>query len=464
MDKSISSDLIRGHIDTIILHSLFSGDKHAQQISDYVADKSGRQYEINQATLYSSLKRLETSKYVKAYWHDTDNGRRRFFSITDAGKEVVDTNLSSWSYSRSIIDRLMDLEPERVVKKEIIFSAVSAAKSEESQNDFLKTPDKFTENNKNVLHLSPIHNQNVIQLSATGAEQKQNTVLNSNNPQNVSETQTNKTDKTEFAQNNNSAYLNRDEERLIGKTESKQEINYKNILNGLIKTTNIVKEKTERLEPITRTDEKSVENSQPSDNSPEIQKLNDTISSENISSKIYNIGNINYGDLELKAEKNGYRLLVSSKETKITSGIYINKIKLASSLATFLVCLLEVLIFTLVCKPFLTLNAPIILGVIAAFTVYPIVCAVIYYKNPTKISQKNARDTLLTSLIVAFNLILLCVAINLLCNVDFGDRFSLSVYLIVPLLVIVDVVIFYLSAYAASKLGTFKVKDSVQEK
>ena len=64
MEKpSISSDLIRGHIDTIILHVLSFGDKFAQQISDEINVKSENKYQINQATLYSSLKRLENLKF-----------------------------------------------------------------------------------------------------------------------------------------------------------------------------------------------------------------------------------------------------------------------------------------------------------------------------------------------------------------------------------------------------------------
>ena len=62
---AISSDLIRGHIDTIILHTLLDGDKYAQQIIDSVDLKSEKQYQLNQATLYSSLKRLESGGFVK---------------------------------------------------------------------------------------------------------------------------------------------------------------------------------------------------------------------------------------------------------------------------------------------------------------------------------------------------------------------------------------------------------------
>ena len=115
MEQAISSDLIRGHVDTIILHTLLDGDKFAQQITDFVENKSENCYQINQATLYSSLKRLENLKYVKSYWNDFESGRRKFFSITQLGKDVVEKNLCDWMYSKGIIDKLLDSKQENNV-------------------------------------------------------------------------------------------------------------------------------------------------------------------------------------------------------------------------------------------------------------------------------------------------------------------------------------------------------------
>ena len=50
---TITSDLIRGHIDTIILKSLFDGDKYAQEIANYIEDKSGKTYEVKQTSVYA---------------------------------------------------------------------------------------------------------------------------------------------------------------------------------------------------------------------------------------------------------------------------------------------------------------------------------------------------------------------------------------------------------------------------
>ena len=115
--QAISSDLIRGHIDTIILHTLLDGDKYAQQISESVEIKSEKKYVLNQATLYSSLKRLENLKFVSSYWFDASDGRRKYFKITENGKQEVDKNLSSWAFSRQIIDKLVDYTPEPQTKQ-----------------------------------------------------------------------------------------------------------------------------------------------------------------------------------------------------------------------------------------------------------------------------------------------------------------------------------------------------------
>ena len=44
----ITSDFIRGHIDTIILKAILSGDKHAQEISNYIEEKSNGKFEFIQ--------------------------------------------------------------------------------------------------------------------------------------------------------------------------------------------------------------------------------------------------------------------------------------------------------------------------------------------------------------------------------------------------------------------------------
>ncbi len=104
----ISADLIRGHINTIILRSLYDGDKYGYDIISEIKKKSGGLYVIKEPTLYSALKRLEALSYVQSYYGDYSNGgRRKYFSLTDEGKRFTEKNLSEWEYSRTIIDSLI---------------------------------------------------------------------------------------------------------------------------------------------------------------------------------------------------------------------------------------------------------------------------------------------------------------------------------------------------------------------
>lgn len=104
----ISSDLIRGHIDTIILKLLMSGDKYGYEISKLVRSGSNGEYELKEATMYSSLKRLEHEGNISSYWGDeTQGGRRRYYQITDNGKRTYAENKKNWEYAKRILDNLV---------------------------------------------------------------------------------------------------------------------------------------------------------------------------------------------------------------------------------------------------------------------------------------------------------------------------------------------------------------------
>lgn len=104
----IDSDLIRGHIDTIILKSLFEGDKYGLEIIQEIEEKSNGSYELKQPTLYSCLKRLENQGLISSYWEDSEiGGKRHYYTLTDLGKEEYQNNQKEWSRSKEIIDNLI---------------------------------------------------------------------------------------------------------------------------------------------------------------------------------------------------------------------------------------------------------------------------------------------------------------------------------------------------------------------
>lgn len=108
IDRKLSSDLLRGHTDTIILKLLLDGDKYGYEITKLIYDTSNETYELKEATMYSSLKRLEADGHISSYWGDeTQGGRRKYYHITTSGRELYTINKQNWDYAKQILDQLL---------------------------------------------------------------------------------------------------------------------------------------------------------------------------------------------------------------------------------------------------------------------------------------------------------------------------------------------------------------------
>jgi PadR family transcriptional regulator, regulatory protein PadR len=108
IDKKMSSDLLRGHTDTIILRLLSDGDKYGYEITKLVHEHSDYQYELKEATMYSSLKRLEHDGHISSYWGDeSQGGRRKYYHMTETGRVVYEENKENWNAAKRILDKLL---------------------------------------------------------------------------------------------------------------------------------------------------------------------------------------------------------------------------------------------------------------------------------------------------------------------------------------------------------------------
>ena len=102
----ISSDLLRGYTDAIILKRLSRNDGYGYQISKEVAALSNEKLELKEATLYTAFRRLEAAGCIRSYWGDENSGaRRRYYSITELGKKAFAEN---WIETREVLNRLLE--------------------------------------------------------------------------------------------------------------------------------------------------------------------------------------------------------------------------------------------------------------------------------------------------------------------------------------------------------------------
>ncbi len=106
-DNKITSDLLRGHTDTMILRLLSKSDHYGYEIVKLIAEHSGGNYQLKEATMYSSVGRLEANGDIEWYWGDeSQGGRRKYFRITKKWKTTYAYNKSNWEYAKCILDNL----------------------------------------------------------------------------------------------------------------------------------------------------------------------------------------------------------------------------------------------------------------------------------------------------------------------------------------------------------------------
>ncbi len=105
---SITSDLVRGHTETIILAQLLQKDSYGYEINKCIQEKTKGEYELKEATLYSAFRRLEEGKMIESYWGDETTGaRRRYYRITKLGRVMYEQNKEEWEKTKRLIDSLL---------------------------------------------------------------------------------------------------------------------------------------------------------------------------------------------------------------------------------------------------------------------------------------------------------------------------------------------------------------------
>lgn len=112
MPDFIGGDMIRGHIDSIILYSLLDGDKDTNRIREEIEQKGGGQFQLKQGTFYSALQRISKQGFVTEYRGSGSDGvRRKFFQLTEKGKAHIEQMSDTWSMSQVVINKLLDTKP-----------------------------------------------------------------------------------------------------------------------------------------------------------------------------------------------------------------------------------------------------------------------------------------------------------------------------------------------------------------
>ena len=420
-NENIPNEIVRGRINTIILSSLIDEDKYGYEIRKEIETKTGGTFILKEPTLYSSLKRLEKQGFVEAYYGEsteTNGGRRKYYKLTEYGRDVTNKNLNEWKYSRSLIDKLIteekvDLQttppPESLntgLTKKIPKTNLKDASikpSEKSQGEkpfegnFFEKPDE-----KFVFEVSDKKTQNKISKKAAAV-----------NP------------------NQQSMFYQSDEQEKIDKK-------YKVLMDKLISTT----------QSHTATNE----------NIMEVEKVKPEDEQEKSYSLLHKAPDTNpflAAQAKIKAEGFKIRTYSHAKYKNFRQFVLINKLYLFTALFTYLAMLIELLILALVFEPHINLGSSVYLIIAAALIAFPLAGLINYLINrQKKVKLKIDMKVLILSSLLFFGIgLILVIAFRLMLKRPFNNLEAMVTEFVFPAVLLLNILTcsFFYSLLAKTK-------------
>lgn len=100
-------DLLRGHLDGLLLAVLVAGPGHGYELSQRLAQRSDGVLGVPEGSLYPALHRLERGGLVESAWSSGDGRRRRIYRLTAAGRRAARESRDEWRAFSAVVDRVL---------------------------------------------------------------------------------------------------------------------------------------------------------------------------------------------------------------------------------------------------------------------------------------------------------------------------------------------------------------------
>ena len=107
----LSTDVIQGTLDMLILKTLSIAPMHGYGIGRRIEQISRGVFKVNPGSLLTALHRLERADWLDAKWRQTDNSRRaKYYALTASGRQQLEHEAESWQRRAAAMSRLLKAE------------------------------------------------------------------------------------------------------------------------------------------------------------------------------------------------------------------------------------------------------------------------------------------------------------------------------------------------------------------
>lgn len=106
---SYSSEMLRGNTETIILAILIQGDSYGWAILKEINTRSKGVFDIKDATIYTTIRKMENEALITTYWgEESQTARRKYYKITEEGKKYYYEKVEEWRVVKHALVKLIE--------------------------------------------------------------------------------------------------------------------------------------------------------------------------------------------------------------------------------------------------------------------------------------------------------------------------------------------------------------------
>jgi len=90
------SELLKGHLDTLLLAVLAAGPRHGYAVIDALRTDTAGAFDLPTGTVYPALHRLERAGLIDSDWQTVQGRRRRSYRLTPSGHAALGEQRAVW--------------------------------------------------------------------------------------------------------------------------------------------------------------------------------------------------------------------------------------------------------------------------------------------------------------------------------------------------------------------------------
>ena len=104
-------ELLKGHLDALLLAVLELGPQHGYAVIDALRTKSAGALDLPTGTVYPALHRLERTGLIDSEWHTVSGRRRRAYRLTASGRAALGEQRAVWDQFAAAVAAVLGAKP-----------------------------------------------------------------------------------------------------------------------------------------------------------------------------------------------------------------------------------------------------------------------------------------------------------------------------------------------------------------